>query len=386
MVGGSDAGDYRPSILIMARHFPPHVSGGARRPYLLALSLKQLGCEVSVVAPRLPEGIEGLSVPHPHPEPSTGGVRKRAGLRDLARAHLLWPDPDIRWSMRAARAAHAAGLRADWIVTTSPPESLHLAGAWLKQRIGGRWAADFRDEWLARPFHAVRLNPVRRALEMRLARWALKTADLLTAVDDVVGREVRSLTGRYAHHLPQSALPPPEPVALDGTGPHILYTGSFSLSDPRCSIEPTLQAFSAAWLSRPQLRLHLVGRLSETEQAAVETCDAREGILMYGPRSYQEARAFQAAADAFVVTGAPDATAIPGKVYEYRTVGAPIIAIGDGPWRRIGGYADVDAAEAMASLAKNTARTAPSVVCETPLEVAVRLLSLMAEINGNKLS
>lgn len=381
------AAGYRPSILILARHFPPLVSGGARRPYLLSLALAELGCDVRVVAPALPEGVRGLAVPHPYPEPSDATPdRAKRGARDLARDLLLWPDPDIRWAMRAARAVKAGEFRPDWVLTTSPPESLHAAGAWLKRRMGCRWAADLRDEWLMRPFRSARRHPARRAVERAMAEHLLRNADLITAVDEIVADEATALSGQRAHVLRQFAAPPPPPMPFEGEGPHLVYTGSFSLSDPNCRIQPTLAAFSEAFVRRPELRLHLIGRLTAEERQAVEENPARAGILLYGPRPYEETRARQAAADGFIVAGAPDATAIPGKVFEYRTVGAPIIAVGDGPWRRTGGYDEVDPVLAMIDLTRRRNPAIAMPASGTPRQAAQQLLALMSKVERNKLS
>lgn len=233
--------EYRPSILILARHFPPLISGGARRPYLLSQALAELGCDVRVIAPVLALGVKGLAVAHPYPEPiDEGRGTGRYGLRGIAREVLLWPDPDIRWAMRAAREAAAGEFRPNWVFTTSPPESLHAAGAWLKRRLGCRWAADLRDEWLRRPFRTARRHPLRSAVERVMAHRLLRKADLVTGVDPVVADEASVLAGQPAHLLTQFAAPPPAPNRFDGEGPHLVYTGSFSLSDPNCRIEPTL--------------------------------------------------------------------------------------------------------------------------------------------------
>ncbi|MBY0422923.1 MAG: hypothetical protein K2Q06_11515, partial [Parvularculaceae bacterium] len=137
-------------LLLIARHYPPAVSGGARRPFLLARALRSRGCEVFVVAPSLPDGEPGRVVPHPNRDAGTAPPAP-PGWRDHARDWLLWPDPDIRWSRRAAAAALAADFAPDWVWTTAPPESIHIGGLLMKRSRGARWLADVRDHWLDRP-------------------------------------------------------------------------------------------------------------------------------------------------------------------------------------------------------------------------------------------
>jgi glycosyltransferase involved in cell wall biosynthesis len=373
----------RPSVLLFARHYPPAVSGGARRPFLLARGLRALGCELFVVAPDAPPEGAGIGVPHPNrdPAPSTDVAPKPKSLRDLARDWLLWPDPDIRWTQRATAAALSAlPFAPTLVITTSPPESLHWAGAALQRRFGCAWIADLRDEWLARPFRAARRGRLRAAIERRLARRLLARADLITCVDDVVEREARALApGAHVAVLPQFADPPPAPEALEGDGRHVLHTGSFSLSDPSCRIEPVLDAFARALAAASDLRLDLVGRLTDAEHAAVEASSARARIARHGPQPYERTRALQAAADGFIVTAAPDATAVPGKVFEYRAAGGPIVAIGDGPWRARGGYSAGDPVALLRDLPPRTPGVAPENPPWTSEDAARRLLELLAE-------
>ncbi|WP_165191014.1 glycosyltransferase [Caulobacter soli] len=384
--GGADA---PLRILLIARHFPPHVSGGARRPYLLARALNALGAQVRVIAPGLPAGIAGVVAPLLH-APEVSGVAGpavkaslSARLRSWARWLLLWPDADIRWARRAVRAAEGLGdFRPDWVITTSPPESIHCAGPALARRYGARWAADMRDEWLTRPFRPELAHPLRRWIETIIARDLLRRADLITCVDDVVAREARQLAPKgVVAVLSQFAAPPPPPAELPTDRVHVFYTGSVSLSDPFCDVEALRTAVATASAARPDLLFHFVGRLTPGEAEVLGSAGPPGAVRLYGAVDYETTRTLQAAADAFLVTAARDATAIPGKVYEYRAVGAPIIAAGEGPWRALGGYDPGDAAERLVKLVKRRPgdRVGPGI--DTPEDAARRLLALMASVS-----
>ena len=56
-------------LVFVARHFPPAVSGGSRRPYLLARELLARGHAVCVIAPAECPGIPVAVVPHRHVDP-----------------------------------------------------------------------------------------------------------------------------------------------------------------------------------------------------------------------------------------------------------------------------------------------------------------------------
>jgi glycosyltransferase involved in cell wall biosynthesis len=321
-------------LLILARHYPPAISGGARRPFLLARGLRAKSVEVRICAPSLPEDEQGWAVAHPNRDPSgeaaPGGFSLRAAARDL----LLWPDPDIRWSARAARAVIESDWRPDWVLSSSPPESVHVAGHKVASALGARWAADFRDLWLDAPHRAERRRWHRRLGERWLARQLLPKADLVLAVDPVVAAEAAKLGARapevIAHFT--SGAPATPHVFAPGTL-NIVHAGSIELSDPEARIEDLLAPFEDAALVRGELRLHLVGRISARERAAIDSSPAARQILTHGPLPYDEARSYMAGADALAFAASGKMHVPPSKIADYLAFDRPIVACGDGPWR-----------------------------------------------------
>src|SRR5437899_152112 len=91
--------------------------------------------------------------------PSSVRSRTQSGRRRPARAFGLlrrlsdfWliPDPYVTWAGRC-RAAGARLLRRgrfDAMLSTSPPDSVHLAASSLRERFALPWVADFRDPWM----------------------------------------------------------------------------------------------------------------------------------------------------------------------------------------------------------------------------------------------
>lgn len=363
-------------LLLFARHYPPAVSGGARRPFLLAGALRRRGVAVHVVAPSLPDGEEGLVVPHPNRDPS-GAAPAPKSLRDVARDWLLWPDPDIRWTRRAALAAIGAELAPDWVWTTSPPESGHAAGVMVKRATGARWLADFRDHWLDRPHRLERQAPHRRFGERRLARRWLARADLVTAVDPFVAQELRGLGAKRAEVLAHFAPPDlAERVDLGADDLHVVHTGSIALSDPAADIGAMLGPFEAALGSNPRLRLHLVGRLTEAEAARAAASPAAARIALHGVVPLARALGFQQAADALIYVGSPKTRVPPSKIVEYLATTKPVVACGEGGWRADPRVDDRDPTAALAALRRGAVR--PEVATPPGLEeTADRLLSLL---------
>ena len=393
-------------LLLVTRHFPPDTSGGVRRWLALGTELAGRGVNLEVCAPDAP-GAADYDADFPgrvhrvaHParsrpgrdvQPETRGhgsaTRSRSGLRSWMRANLLLPDPDIRWAHRVAGSLpRRLDGAPDWVVTTSPPESVHYAGYSLSRKLGCHWHADFRDYWLEYPHMPIRETASRARKEARLAARWLSRASLVTGVDTGMTAEVSDLSGHDACELPHflSAAP-----ALASTGEtasalpgrqdavKLLYTGAFSLSDPNRLLEPVIAAFEAAHAAHPNLEFHHAGRLTPAELARLDASSAADAVHAHGRVSLARAREMQSRAHALLLAAAPGAPCVPGKYYEYAETGLPVIAIGKGSWRdRLG--LPGDAVAAMGSVARGEAVQGPVQPIPTVEEVADRLLSLYA--------
>jgi len=321
-------------LLLLTRHYPPAVSGGIRRPYLLANALRSLGVEVRVIAPSLPEGERGLAVPHPNRDPSGYAGPARPSFRGIARDLFLWPDPDILWCQRAADAGIADGWTPDWVLSTSPPESIHVAGERLACALGARWAADFRDLWLEAPHRDERRRIHRQIGERLVARRLLPKADLVLAVDPVVAAEAGRLGARNPQVLEHfTSDDPVQPYSYEGNGLNILHAGSIAFSDPDALIEELLAPFEAACATRSDLILNFAGRLTDAEQGRIAASSAAYAIRQFGPVSYEDARAMMAGADALAFVASAKMHVPPSKIADYLAFDRPLVACGNGPWR-----------------------------------------------------
>lgn len=347
-------------IILLARHYPPAVSGGAKRPFLLAQALRKAGHDVLVCAPSLPDQEPGWAVHHPHRDPSTqADLRKRISLRSTAREWMLWPDPDIRWSMRAAKTAAASGIRPDWVISTSPPESIHVAGEWLARQTGARWLADFRDLWLESPHRQERTQLHRRFGERIIASRLLPRASIVTAVDDVVVLEAQRFGGKnvkkLAHFTPDLT-PQSGTSSLPNDMINVVHVGSIGLSDPEAQISRLIEPFEIAWRSNPALQLHFVGRLTDSERDTVSASVAVSAIKLWGVVALDRAYNFMHEADALALVGSSKMHVPPSKIVDYMMFDAPIIAAGAGPWRQDPRSPTDDATAALFSLTKGAKR------------------------------
>jgi glycosyltransferase involved in cell wall biosynthesis len=271
--------------------------------------------------------------------PKDRGQRSRhvfGVLRQLADWWLV-PDPYVGWSSRARAAATRVmrERRFDAVLSSSPPDSVHLAALGLERR-GVPWVADFRDPWMGlhrrRPptaWHAGR----HATLEGRV----LAGADLvLTAAQshrDLLERGTPR--PRHTVHLPNGFEPAVSGTPSAATDPsffRVVYTGTLARVH---ELDTFLDALHDLLARRPEarrrVRVQLVGPFETGYRDRAIALGLAPGIVTFeGPKTHDEARALQASADLLALwkmDGMP--ATVPGKLYEYLDAGRPLVAVLD---------------------------------------------------------
>lgn len=283
-----------------------------------------------------------------------GGARRSrgafAGLRALSDWWLL-PDSYVGWAGRAARAAAAriAEGGVDAILTSSPPDSAHLAGLELRRRFDLPWVADFRDPWVGLQF---RTPPTawHRARQAAMERRVLASADLVLAASRTHADDLRrraaggaadavTLNGRL-EHLPNgfepAADPPASEAAAEPLSPdafHLVFTGTLAQMP---DADVFLEALHDVLARRPEARRRVRARIAgpyEGSHADRATGLGLTGIVRFtGPLAHGATRDLQRAADVLLLwkpRGAGYRTMVPGKLYEYLDAGPPVLAMLD---------------------------------------------------------
>lgn len=118
-----------------------------------------------------------------------GGGALSARLSHWVRANLFIPDARIGWIPSAVAAGKriVKEERIDAILTSSPPQTVHLIGRRVARRTGLPWIADFRDPWTQIYYNAElpRCGAVRR-LDLRLEQGVVRSASELVMINEMV--------------------------------------------------------------------------------------------------------------------------------------------------------------------------------------------------------
>ena len=338
-------------LLLVTLYFPPAGGGGVQRPLKFAQYLPALGIETHVLAPDDPKWIHEdaeLRVPTQawvHRARYVGprgrrpaeelhgkeGVSRALVHARLASRRLLVPDENVSWNLTAIPAAIriARQHRIDAVLTTSPPNSVHLVGAAVKKTTGAKWVADLRDSLVAHPHRRAESAAVRakEKVDEVVARLVARSADAISCVSDAIAAETRRFEPRGRVVTISNGCDFDDFAGLAySPGPRfrITHTGSFfGKRDPR----PFLTALAESGLD---VEARFLGdfRSSDREWAEGLGLGDRLRLIPYAPR--QAALELQRDSDALLLlipeAGGRGKGVLSGKVFEYLAAERPILA------------------------------------------------------------
>jgi glycosyltransferase involved in cell wall biosynthesis len=339
-------------VLLVTMYFPPAGGGGVQRPLKFATHLPAHGIETHVLAPEDPKW---LNVDHELVPPTQAWIHRarylgprarrlgdelhgRRGLDRLSRQarslsrRVLVPDENVGWNLTAIPAAvrlvRSEGI--DVVLTTSPPNSVHLIGAAVKRTTGARWVADLRDSIAAHPHRRVERATVRakEKVSASVARLVARQADVIVAASEAIAEEAATLHPSGVVTTILNGADFDDFAGLDyrrGERFRITHTGSFfGKRDPR----PFLTALVESGLDDVVARFVGDFRVADREWADSLGLGARLELHPYVPR--RESLALQRDSDALLLL-IPDAGGrgrgvLSGKVFEYLAAERPILA------------------------------------------------------------
>jgi glycosyltransferase involved in cell wall biosynthesis len=259
------------------------------------------------------------------------------------RAQFFVPDSRLLWikPLRRVLAKLIEQHEVEAIITTGPPHSVHLAAVDLfkyHRSLTLKWIADFRDPWVEIGYHKT-LGLTKRTLErhQKMEQAVVQTADLvLTTTQSLAhhytqkyGAKTACVTNGFSYYYDDSSLKTTEDFNL-------LHVGSlFEHRNPvhlwRAIAE--LRAEGADGAHR--IRLIFLGDVSE----AVKDSLAENGLLSnacfegYVPK--QSLAGYVNGSSLLLLCEGDDRSyefAVPGKLYEYLSMKAPLLAIGPKQW------------------------------------------------------
>lgn len=262
------------------------------------------------------------------------------------RGNLFRPDPRCLWIRPSVRflKKYLKDHPVDLIVSTGPPQSMHLIGRRLSRETGLPWIADFRDPW-TKIFYFKHLS-MTKATErwhMRMEKKVLDDASAVVAVSPLVQQEFQSVTRTPVELITNGydecdfAAGSQEGGCREAAwGPDrdftIVHTGLFASDGNPVTLWKVLGEKCAKDESfNKALKIKLVGKTDEPVIAAIKEAGLADRLIDLGYQPHAAAVEEQRKASLLILPlrREPEYRAVlPGKLFEYLASWRPVLGIG----------------------------------------------------------
>ena len=353
--------------LVITYYWPPAGGPGVQRWLKFVTYFKDFGIEPVVFIPdnphyplqdksivsEIPEGIEIIRFPIKEPygfakifskkktnQVSSGIITNKN--QSVLEKLLLWirgnffiPDARIGWVKPAVGflKEYLAKNDMDIVISSGPPHSLHLIGMALKEELGIKWVADFRDPWTTIHYHqSLRLNKRAQKKHLKLESKVLNNSDLVVVTSARTKKEFQKITSVPIEVISNGydILEKIEPN-LDAQF-SIAHIGSLLTNrNPELLWEILSELKDENKVFSKNLLIKLVGAVSEDVLESLAALGLTENYKTLGYVSHQEAIQIQHDAQVLLLVemDSPETKSIiPGKLFEYVAANRPILAIG----------------------------------------------------------
>ena len=258
------------------------------------------------------------------------------------RGNLFRPDPRCLWIRPSVRflKKYLAEHPVDLIVSTGPPQSMHLIGLRLARETGLPWIADFRDPW-TRIFYFKHLQ-MTKATERwheKMEKKVLDEASAVVAVSPLVQQEFQAMTDTPVELITNGF----DECDFEGSecteaygGPEknftITHTGLFAADgNPTVLWDVLSEKCAKDEQFRKLLKIKLIGKNDEQIIKALEDRGLKDMLEDMGYQPHSAAVQEQRTASVLILPlrKEPEYKAVlPGKLFEYMASFRPVLGIG----------------------------------------------------------
>ncbi len=243
-------------------------------------------------------------------------------------ARVLWVKPSIAYLSKYIQENNI-----DTIITTGPPHSLHLIGLGLKEKLGVKWLADFRDPWTTIGYHKeLKLGASAAKKHKDLEYKVLNTADTVIVTSPTTKKEFEALTTK--------------PIAVITNGYDVekivrqpldekftlAHIGSFlSERNPLILWQAIAELIAENADFKTHFELKLIGAVSREVLEGINQYKLNDYVNNLGYIPHAEAVAQQRKSQVLLlveIDREETKCIIPGKLFEYMVSERPILAIG----------------------------------------------------------
>lgn len=258
------------------------------------------------------------------------------------RGNFFRPDPRCLWIRPSVRylKKYLEEHPVDLIVTTGPPQSMHMIGLRLAKETGLPWVADFRDPWTKIfYFKHLSMTPATERWHKKMEKAVLDEASAVVAVSPLVQQEFQAMTDTpvelITNGFDECDFPSEKDTEAYG-GPEkdftITHTGLFAADgNPTVLWDVLREKYQADDDFRKRLRIKLIGKNDEQILKALKDRGLQEALtdMGYQPHSVAVEQQRKASILILPLRKEPEYRAVlPGKLFEYMASERPVLGIG----------------------------------------------------------
>jgi len=354
-------------VLIICYYWPPAGGPGVQRWLKFVKYFRDFQIEPVVYIPEnphypiiddslhidIPQNIEIIKQPIKEPYKLANLLSKRStkqmskGIIDSKpsiikkillkiRGNYFIPDARVGWvgpSVNYLSKYLSSNKDINTIITTGPPHSLHLIGLQLKNNNDINWLADFRDPWTSIHYHkSLRLSKRNQIKHKELEKQVLQTADVITVTSPSTKDEFQMITKSPIHLITNGYDDESiSKISLDEKFSLVHIGSLLSNRNPKILWESIHELVNEHDDFRKNLKIQLVGSVSESVLESVQQYGLNEYLRLEGYVSHKQAIEFMNAAQVLLLIEMDTEETkliLPGKLYEYLSVKRPILSFG----------------------------------------------------------
>ncbi|WP_298238321.1 glycosyltransferase [uncultured Algibacter sp.] len=243
-------------------------------------------------------------------------------------ARKNWVKPSI-----AYLSQYISENNIETIITTGPPHSVHLIGLGLKESLGVKWLADFRDPWTTIGYHKeLKLTKKSQKKHKILERKVLNSADQVIVTSFATKKEFKEITeipitvitnGYDKEKMTDFAID--SKFTLAHIGSLLSQRNPLNLWKALSELIKENDDFAK------DFQLNLIGSVSDEVINTIRYFVLSNYLNNIGYVSHKEAIKYQKKSQVLLlveINSEETRCIIPGKLFEYMISNRPIIAVG----------------------------------------------------------